>query len=107
MQHLVEKTERANAPQWDVVNDAGRVLGRLAQSRVGRQGRTFYAAVGPDGCDLGRHPTIELATDAVVVDAMAGWPRSPRTPTERYRELYDAPEPPIYPMQPPLDFANS
>jgi hypothetical protein len=99
MSRLVETTTRSGGPRWDVVDDAGTLLGRLTQSRAGRHGRAFYAAIGPDGCDLGRHPSIELATSAVTADAAAGWPRSPRTPKERYRELYDAPAPPLYPLK--------
>lgn len=100
MHRLIERTARAGPLRWDVVDDNGTLLGRLVQSRAGRHGRAFYAATGPDGCDLGRHPSIELATDAVTVDAAAGWPRSPRTPKERYRELYDGPMPPLYPLKP-------
>jgi hypothetical protein len=99
MHHLIERTTRVGAPRWDVLDDEGTLLGRLTQSRAGRHGRVFYAATGPDGCDLGRHPTIELAISAVTADAAAGWPRSPRTPKERYRELYDAPMPPLYPLK--------
>lgn len=98
MSRLVDTTTRSGGPRWDVVEDAGTLLGRLTQSRAGRHGRAFYAAIGPDGCDLGRHPTIELAVSAVTADAAAGWPRSPRAPKERYRELYDAPAPPLYPL---------
>jgi hypothetical protein len=100
MHRLIERTARVGPPRWDVVDDSDTLLGRLVQSRAGRHGRAFYAAIGPDGCDLGRHPTIELATDAVTADAAAGWPRSPRTPKERYRELYDAPMPPLFPLKP-------
>jgi hypothetical protein len=96
MHHLVDRTTRTGASRWDVVDDNDELLGRISQSRAGRQGRAFYAAVGPDGCDLGRHPTVELAVAAVVADAEAGWPRSPRNPNERYRELYDGPAGPVH-----------
>ena len=98
MHHLVDRTTRSGGSRWDVVDDTNGLLGRITQSRAGRQGRAFYAALGPDSCDLGRHPTIELAVEAVVADATAGWPRSPRNPKERYRELYDAPSAPVYPV---------
>ena len=97
MHHLIDRTPRQGPLRWDVVSETGEILGRVTQTRGGRHGRAFYAAVGPDGCDLGRHPTLELATHAVVADAEAGWPRSPRNPKERYRDLYDGPGEPIYP----------
>jgi hypothetical protein len=90
MHQLVDRTNRTGGSRWDVVGHDNVLLGRLSQSRSGRHGRAFYAALGPDGCDLGRHPTIELAVDAVVADAVSGWARSPRNPTERYRELCDS-----------------
>jgi hypothetical protein len=100
MHQLVDRTTRTGAPAWDVVEDtAGLLLGRITQSRAARHGRAFFAALGPDKCDLGRHPTIELAIAAVTADAEVGWPRSPRNPTERYRELYDAPALPLYPLR--------
>jgi hypothetical protein len=99
MHRLVDRTTRRGVRCWDVVDDTeGRLLGRITQSRAARHGRAFFAALGPDQCDLGRHPTIELAIDAVVADAKGGWPRSPRNPKERYRELYDSPAPPLYPL---------
>jgi hypothetical protein len=70
----------------------------ITQSRPARHGRAFIAALGPDKCDLGRHPNFDLAVSAVVADARAGWPRSPRNSKERYRELYDAPAAPLFPL---------
>jgi hypothetical protein len=97
MHHVVDRTTRSGGSRWDVIEDAGDLLlGRITQARGGRQGRAFYASFGPDGCDLGRHPTIELAVDAITADAAAGWPRSPRNVKERYRELYDGPAEPVY-----------
>jgi hypothetical protein len=62
MHRLVDRTTRRSGPCWDVVDDsASSLLGRITQSRVARHDRAFYAALGPDRCDLGRHPTIELA----------------------------------------------
>jgi hypothetical protein len=95
MHQLVGRTTRTGGARWDVIDDGDVLLGRITQSRSGRRGRAFYAALGPDGCDLGRHAEIELAVAAVVADAAAGWPRSPRNLKEKYRELYDAPAPPI------------
>jgi hypothetical protein len=109
MHKLIDRTSRsastgssvrAGTHRWDVVDDAdSALLGRITQSRAARHGRAFFAALGPDNCDLGRHPTIELAVDAVLADATAGWPRSARNPTEKYRELYDGPALPIYPLR--------
>jgi hypothetical protein len=96
MHHLVDRTGRSGISRWDVVDETGLLLGQISQARAARHGRAFYAAIGPDGCDLGRHPTIDLAVAAVIKDAEAGWPRSPRNPKERYRELYDAPAEPVY-----------
>jgi hypothetical protein len=98
MHQLVDRTTRTGGARWDVLDANDALVGRISQSRAGRHGRAFYAALGPDGCDLGRHPTIELAVDAVVADAASGWARSPRNPTERYRELYDSPMLPVYPL---------
>jgi hypothetical protein len=99
MHHVVDRTTRSGGSCWDVFDDAdGVLLGRITQSRGGRQKRAFYASLGPDGCDLGRHPTIDLAVDAVTADAAAGWPRSPRNLNERYRELYDGPAEPVHPI---------
>jgi hypothetical protein len=98
MHHLVDRTTRSGGSRWDVVYDTGVILGRITQSRAGRHGRRFYAALGPDDCDLGYHPTIELAVAAVLADANASWPRSPHNAKERYRELYDSPEAPVFPV---------
>jgi hypothetical protein len=96
MHHLVDRTGRSGICRWDVVDEVGVLLGQISQARAARHGRAFFAALGPDWCDLGRHPSIDLAVAAVVSDADAGWPRSPRNPKERYRELYDAPAEPIF-----------
>jgi hypothetical protein len=99
MHRLVDRTTRRGGPRWDVVDDtSGLLLGYITQSRPARHGRAFIAALGPDKCDLGRHPNFELAVSAVVADARAGWPRSPRNSKERYRELYDAPAAPLFPL---------
>jgi hypothetical protein len=96
MHQLVDRSTRVGPRRWDVVDEGGVLLGRIAQAKAGRHGRAFYAALGPDSCDLGYHPTVELASAAVVADAAAGWPRSPRNPKEKFRELYDAPMEPVY-----------
>jgi hypothetical protein len=98
MHQLVDRTTRTGGFRWDVINDVDMLLGQITQSRPGRQGRVFYAAAGPDGYDLGHHPTVELAVAAIATDAGASWPRSPRNPNERYRELYDGPAAPVYPI---------
>ena len=98
MYRLLDRTTQMGGPLWDVVGDAGMLLGRIAQTRGSRQKRTFFAALGPDGCDLGRFAKIDPAIGAVVADAEAGWPRSPRNPVEKYREIYDGPALPLYPM---------
>jgi hypothetical protein len=98
MHHLIDRTQHSASPRWDVVGETNELFGRVAQTRGGRHERPFYAALGPDRCDMGRHPNIKIATDAIVADAAAGWLRSPRNSTERYRELYDGPREPIYPI---------
>lgn len=98
MHRLVDRTTRVGVGRWDVVDDDGILLGRLSQTRGGRHGYAMFAAVGPDGCDLGRHSDLGHATGSVIEDASGGWPRSPRNPKERYRELYDGPTPPLYPI---------
>jgi hypothetical protein len=95
---LINRAPYQGSPRWDVVSENDGLLGRISPTRGGRHGRTFYAAAGPDGCNLGRHPTVELATMAVVADAEAGWPRSPRNPKERYRELYDGSRLQVHPV---------
>ena len=90
---LIEKTTRPRHPHWQVVDDTGAVLGTVALTRLGRQGREFYDAHAADGCDLGAHPIREDAVAEVVADAAAGCPRSPRNPRDRYRALFDGPEP--------------
>jgi hypothetical protein len=99
MRQLVDRTARRGPLIWDVLDDFGFLAGRITRSRAARHGKAFYAALGPDGCDLGFHPTVELATDAVVNDAAEGWPRSPRHPSERYRQLCDSPDLPVYPVR--------
>ena len=90
---LIEKTTRPRNPHWVVADDAGTVLGTVALTRLGRQGREFYDARAVDRCDLGAHRDRADAIAEVVSDAEAGCPRSPRNPGERYRPLYDGPEP--------------
>ena len=90
---LIEKTTRPNHPHWQVVDDTGVVLGTVARTRLGRQGREFYDARATDGCDLGAHPVKDDAAAEVLADAAAGSPRSPRNPRDRYRPLFDGPEP--------------
>ena len=91
--HLIEKTTRPRHPHWVVADDTGATLGTVALTRLGRQGREFYDAKALDGTDLGAHPEREDAVAEVVADAEAGCPRSPRSARERYRPLYDGPEP--------------
>jgi len=90
---LIEKTTRPRHPHWQVTDDAGTVLGTVALTRLGRQGREFYDARALDGCDLGAHPQRADAVAEVVADAAAGCPRSPRSPGQRYRPVFDGPEP--------------
>jgi hypothetical protein len=90
---LIENTTRPRYPHWQVADDAGTELGTVTMTRLGRHGRHFYDARAVDGCDLGAHPNREDAVSEVVEDAEAGRPRSPRNPSERYRPLYDGPEP--------------
>jgi len=94
---LIEKTTKPRHPHWVVVADDGIDVGTVALTRLGRQGREFYDARSSDGCDLGAHPNKDDAYQAVVDDANAGHPRSPRNPGERYRPLYDGPDP-LYPL---------
>jgi hypothetical protein len=90
---LVDKTSRPNHPRWLVVDDSGNEIGTVAMTRLGRQGREFYDARAADGCDLGAHRQRADAAAEVLADAVAGCPRSPRNARERYRPLYDGPEP--------------
>jgi hypothetical protein len=90
---LIERTTRARHPHWLVTDDAGTVLGTVALTRLGRQAREFYRARAVDGCDLGLHSDRADAIAAVVEDAEDGHPRSARNPMQRYRPLYDGPEP--------------
>jgi hypothetical protein len=97
--NLIENTTRARHPHWVVVNDAGVDIGTVALTRLGRQGREFYDARASDGCDLGAHRLQADAVAEVIADAAAGCPRSPRNRRERYRPLYDGPEPAPRPTQ--------
>jgi len=91
--HTVETTRRPAHPTWNAVDDDGVVVGTVAMTRLGRQGREFYDARATDGADLGAHPRWEDAVAEVAVDAETGSLRSPRNPGQRYRPLYDGPEP--------------
>jgi hypothetical protein len=90
---LIDETTRPRYPHWRVTDDAGTELGTVALTRLGRQAREFYCARAVDGCDLGLHRDRADAIAAVVTDAEEGHPRSARNPTQRYRPLYDGPEP--------------
>ena len=90
---LIEKTTRPNHPHWIVVDDDGVDVGTVALTRLGRQGREFYDARAGDGCDLGAHRDRADAVAEVLADSAAGCPRSPRNARERYRPLFDGPEP--------------
>jgi hypothetical protein len=90
--HTRETTRRPAHPTWDVVDNAGAIVGTVALTRLGRQGREFYDARAVDGCDLGAHPKWEDAVAEVAADAEAGCPRSPRNPGQRHRPLYDGPD---------------
>jgi len=76
------------------VNDeAGRPIGYVRRVELGRSRRVFWEARALDGIDLGAHALRVEAEDAIWDDWTAGRPRSPRSVHERWRPLWDGPDP--------------